>query len=178
MNKLSNLEFVILMLTSENPVHGYQIEQMIEKRGLRTWTDIGFSSIYHVLGKLQKASFLKSRSEASGNLPARRYFSITPAGMKLLKTETLSRLSTPHPASADFDLAISALPVLTPDEIRQALMEYRKRLGIQIKEVAKKEKEQTGFLPPHVFTLFDHNLHTMRSEADWIDTYLKRMEHI
>ena len=50
---LTNTELAILGLVAEQPKHGYQIEQDIAARGMRDWTEIGFSSIYYVLNKLE-----------------------------------------------------------------------------------------------------------------------------
>ena len=42
---LSDAEFAILSLLGEDDHHGYEIEALIEARGMREWTAIGFSSI-------------------------------------------------------------------------------------------------------------------------------------
>ena len=51
--KMTNAEFAILSLIVEQPRHGYEIEQVIEERGMRNWTEVGFSSIYYILNKLE-----------------------------------------------------------------------------------------------------------------------------
>lgn len=176
MKKISNLEFVILSLISEQPVHGYQIEQLIIDRGMREWTDIGFSSIYHVLGKLQKQGYLTCRNETIGGRPARNVFVITTQGSKLLHDEVLDRLSTPRAHSADFDLALICLPILSDEEIFEALESYRHALDLKTREVASKVKRFNGKAEPHVIALFDHSLHAMRSELKWITNYISKME--
>ena len=50
---LTNAELAILSLVAETPRHGYEIEQVIERRGMREWTEVGFSSIYYLLKKLE-----------------------------------------------------------------------------------------------------------------------------
>lgn len=59
---LSDAELLALGLVAEMPRHGYELEQVIEERGMREWTQIGFSSIYFVLGKLEKAGLVKARN--------------------------------------------------------------------------------------------------------------------
>ncbi len=51
---LTPAELTVLGLIVEQPRHGYDLEQVIEERGIRQWTDIAFSSIYYVLAKLEK----------------------------------------------------------------------------------------------------------------------------
>ena len=54
MNRISNIEAAILGLLCERPQYGYEIEKIIEKRNMRNWTEIGFSSIYYILKKLEE----------------------------------------------------------------------------------------------------------------------------
>ena len=58
---MTNAELAILSLIAEQPRHGYDIEQIIEARGMRDWTEIGFSSIYYLLNKLEKAGLIESQ---------------------------------------------------------------------------------------------------------------------
>ncbi|MGD8625667.1 MAG: helix-turn-helix transcriptional regulator, partial [Anaerolineae bacterium] len=48
---MTNAELAILTLVAEAPHHGYEIEQIIQERGMREWTEVGFSSIYYLLKK-------------------------------------------------------------------------------------------------------------------------------
>ena len=45
---MTNAELAILSLIAEQPRHGYQIDQVIQERGMREWTEVGFSSIYYL----------------------------------------------------------------------------------------------------------------------------------
>jgi len=81
---MTNAELAILSLISETPRHGYEIEQIIEKRGMREWTEIGFSSIYYLLNKLEKAGQVESQLiPTQGRGSARRVYQITAGGVKL-----------------------------------------------------------------------------------------------
>lgn len=51
---ISLTEQLILGILAEGPQHGYHIEQIIKERDMRKWTDVGFSSIYYTLDKLEK----------------------------------------------------------------------------------------------------------------------------
>ena len=55
-------EQLILGILTEGPQHGYHIEQVITERGMRQWSDIGFSSIYYILDKLEKKGLADSKS--------------------------------------------------------------------------------------------------------------------
>ena len=63
---LTDAELLVLGLVAEMPRHGYELEQVIEERGMREWTQIGFSSIYFVLGKLKKMRLVTAKKPAQG----------------------------------------------------------------------------------------------------------------
>jgi len=65
---VTDADLVVLGLLAEQPRHGYDLEAVIQQRGIRAWTSLAFSSIYFVLNRLE------SRDGCSANerAPARR----------------------------------------------------------------------------------------------------------
>ena len=107
---MTNAELTILSLIAEQPRHGYDIEQVIEQRGMRDWTEVGFSSIYFLLNKLEKDGMVKSRLEKSqGKGPARKVYSITAEGKRAHTQGSLAALSTPTSSSRPTPEAASGL---------------------------------------------------------------------
>ena len=95
---VTNAELAVLSLLAEKPMHGYQIEQTIISRGMREWTEIGFSSIYYILEKLRLRGCVESRLEpAEGKGPSRQVFSLTPAGRAVFRQAALTALAQPQP---------------------------------------------------------------------------------
>lgn len=43
--EITKTEMVILSLEVENPINSYEIDQILQQRGMREWTAIGFSFI-------------------------------------------------------------------------------------------------------------------------------------
>ncbi|HEY1013810.1 MAG TPA: PadR family transcriptional regulator, partial [Herpetosiphonaceae bacterium] len=95
MKELTNAELAILSLVAERPRHGYEIEQVIEERGMRDWTEIGFSSIYYVLKKLERAGLAAGASEPTERGQTRIVYQATAAGGAALRAAVADALSTP-----------------------------------------------------------------------------------
>ena len=110
---MTNAELAILSLVAEHPRHGYEIEQIIQQRGMREWTEIGFSSIYYLLAKLDGAGLIVSRLEEGARGPARKVYEATPAGRQALRGGTLELLAVPH-RSSSLELGLANLPLLDP----------------------------------------------------------------
>jgi len=177
--EMTDVEMAILGLVAEGPKYGYQIEGDIERRGMREWTEIGFSSIYYVLNKLEKQNWLSSEMRTEGNRPARKIYSATSSGMQALRSAVKACLSQPRLRSGDFDLALANLAVLSKDEIVPGLQSYRALLVARLAQVKAKWKSdrQLG-LPPHIDRLFEHSVMRLSSELDWVSRYLDEFEGV
>ena len=84
---LTDSELLVLGLVAEMPRHGYELEQIIELRGMREWTQIGFSSIYFVLGKLEKKGLIVARQPEKAK--TKKSYTITDIGHEILVSQTL-----------------------------------------------------------------------------------------
>ena len=107
---MTNAELAILSLIVEKSRHGYEIEQVIEAREMRNWTEVGFSSIYYVLKKLEKKGLVQGQLEKPvGKGPARKVYHITTAGLEAYHKATTEALSSPIPPYSAFLLGLSNL---------------------------------------------------------------------
>ncbi|HWI61463.1 MAG TPA: PadR family transcriptional regulator, partial [Symbiobacteriaceae bacterium] len=78
---MTNAEIAIMTVLAERPCHGYEVEAVIEARGMREWTEVGFSSIYYVLKKLEAQGLVEGVAASEGSRgPARITYRVTPAG--------------------------------------------------------------------------------------------------
>jgi DNA-binding PadR family transcriptional regulator len=173
---LTNTEMAVLGLIAEEPCHGYQVEQRIEQRGMREWTEIGFSSIYYLLNKMEEGGWLSSQERPSGDRTARKVYSLTDAGRLALREAVRQRLSAPRRRTGDFDLALANLPVLEPAEVRAALQTCRERLAADIARTQARREDEARFAPAHVLVLFDHALSAMQAEMEWLEKRAQRIE--
>jgi len=171
--ELTDAEFLLLGLVSEMPRHGYELEQVIEERGMREWTSIGFSSIYFVLGKLEKKGLIASKKPAGAK--ARKVFSMTNAGRQTLVAQTLAAIRDIRPTYPSVLLGMAHWPIL---ERSQALDALRARADAVKGEITR--LENTLFarqpLPDFVEALFEYSIGQLKAEAEWTQKTLEYME--
>jgi DNA-binding PadR family transcriptional regulator len=173
---MTNAELAILSLIHEQPRHGYEIEQVIEERGMRDWTEVGFSSIYYLLKKLEKNGWVESQLEPEGGQgPARKVYHITPAGRAAWREGTLELLSNPRPVYDPFQLGLSNLPGLAPDEALAALCQYRDRVAERRTYVEQRWHRENVPLPDHVDAMFDLSMTLIEAELAWIERFIQRL---
>jgi DNA-binding PadR family transcriptional regulator len=173
---MTNAELTVLSLIAEKPRHGYDIEQIIEERGMRDWTEIGFSSIYYLLNKLEKDGMVESQlQQPEGRGPARKIFTITADGKRSHTEGVLAALSIPINSSQPFLMGLSNLPVIPRDELKEALNIYTARLEDGLKQLEERAEEQSP-IPPFVGAMFDYSQGMIEAELNWIRRFLKDVE--
>ena len=79
------LELAVLAVIAEGETYGYEILSTLEGAGL---DGVGDASVYGTLRRLEQAGHLTSRLEPSDSGPARKYYSVTPAGRAQLRDGT------------------------------------------------------------------------------------------
>lgn len=175
-SKITEAELVILSLVAEKPVYGYEIDQIIQQRGMREWTAIGFSSIYYLLKKIKDKGWITGKSSGSTKQGLQRtIYTITSAGLKTCREATLQTLSTPHGMPNVFLTALLNLPLLSSQQIQESLRKYKQALLLKKNELEQKKENQSPSLPLHVNIIFDYSIHAMNSEISWIDSVLKQL---
>lgn len=167
--ELTDAELLVLGLVAEMPRHGYELEQVIDQRNMREWTQIGFSSIYFVLGKLETLKLVstKSSAERSPGSKTKKVYSVTKAGGQALEAQTLVALATVRPTYSSALLGMINWPVLARNEALDALAARRDAIGSEMERLAGIRIDQQP-LPDFVEALFDHSIGQLKAEAEWV----------
>lgn len=175
---MTTLELLLLGLIAETPQYGYQLEQTIEQRGMREWTEIGFSSIYYILNKLESANLVFSEKHTEGDRPARKVYNLTENGFTVLRKGILDCLRNPRINSSDFLIGLAYAPVCTSDEVKAALQTNLLNLQSRLENVYRKQELSGGtHLPLHVRALFDHSISMMEAEIQSIQAILSTLNN-
>jgi DNA-binding PadR family transcriptional regulator len=172
---MTNAELAILSLVAEQPRYGYQIEQVIEERGMREWTEIGFSSIYFLLKKLEKEGLVEGRLEEAHRGPARRVYRPTPEGWEAYRAGVIEALSVPKRQYLPIQLGLANLPGIPAGEAISALNRYREITDDRLEYVQAQRYRQWP-LPYFVEAMFNHSLALLRAELWWCERFIKQLQ--
>jgi DNA-binding PadR family transcriptional regulator len=173
---MTNTELAILGLIVEKPRHGYEIEQVIEERGMRDWTEIGFSSIYYILKKLEKeGSVVSQLDEGTGKGPARKVYRVTDKGQDAWYQSTLETLSQPAPTHSTFLLGLAGMPGIPRGEVVSALEGYIERLEEQRDHVRTRWEDSGDSLPLFLDGMFDYSITLIQAEMDWVTRFVTKL---
>jgi DNA-binding PadR family transcriptional regulator len=169
----TDAELLLLGLIAEMPRHGYQLEQEIGRRSYREWTQIGFSSVYFVLDRLERKGLTAAEEPAGPK--AKKTMSLTRAGRRALATHTRAALRTYRPTHPSVLLGMINWPVLSKGDAVRALAERGEAVDAEAARLATIRRDQQP-LPDHVEVLFEFSIGQLQAEAAWISRTLDYME--
>jgi DNA-binding PadR family transcriptional regulator len=173
---LTNAELAVLSLLAEKPRHGYNIESQIEDRGMRDWTDIGFSSIYAILKKLEKKGCVEAEmTRGVGQGAPRKVYRITSPGREALFSAVLEALSTPGRPNSSLLLGLANLPIIPKNQALEALGLYYAALEARLEQLLTRAEEQQP-LQDFVEAMFDYSTAMIATELAWLNEYIQKME--
>ena len=143
---------------------------------MRDWTDIGFSSIYAILKKLEKQGWVEVETTHSvGQGAARKVYCITRAGYEAQRSAVLDALSTTGRPNSSLLLGLANLPIITRAQAGKALGQYCAALESRLEQLEQRSDEQQP-MPDFVRAMFDYSQTMIRSELSWLTAFKLEME--
>ncbi|AME09421.1 MULTISPECIES: PadR family transcriptional regulator [Gemella] len=168
--KISLTEQIILGLLAEQPQHGYHIENLITERGMRKSAEIGFSSIYYVLERLEKKQLATSLSTKGKE---KKQYKITDLGMEVLKEKTKNQISERKPANTHLMTGLATSHLINTLELITALEDRQAVLLTDLKILQEKMKKGSNVQAAR--QLFSLSEVLLKAELSWIKNELERL---
>jgi DNA-binding PadR family transcriptional regulator len=169
---------VILGLLRDQPLHGYEIKQIIEEH-MGDWTSIAFGSIYFALGKLSEEGLIEMAvTEKKGNRPSRSVYQITESGrsefLRLLKEVW----SEPERQYFAIDVGLAFLNALPTEEIKGYLHKQVSQLEANLQYLDSHQQEEMSQtnIPKSAVLIFEHSRAHLTAELSWTKEVLKKIE--
>ncbi len=177
-----SVQLVILGLLSEQPRHGYELRQEVERRLYATFINLSGGSLYYNLGQLERAGYVeKAWAEQKGRYPTRQVYQITPDGAAYLKTELRRLLFDTEAREKVFDPLNAALAFCRPtetQELRDALLAQldwaRQRVEWVTQQQAYWGQKNIALSQKKII---EHGLEHWRAEIRWLENFLEELEN-
>jgi DNA-binding PadR family transcriptional regulator len=170
---------VLLQIIAEKEgISGYGINHIVKERAYREWADIGMTSIYVGLKKLENRKLVKFKIQTSkiGKGPMPKIFFLTEKGKEVLSTEVLLVLSASRERERVFDLGVAGIPLVASKKVKEALLERKKFLNEHLDKIHEKFRKDGGLqLPVHTRYVFKHPVYLIENELKFIDELIKEI---
>ena len=169
---------VILGLLRDQPLHGYEIKQIIEEH-MGDWTSIAFGSIYFALGKLSEEGLIEmAATEKKGNRPSRSVYQITKSGrsefIRLLKEVW----SEPERQYFALDVGVAFMNALPVGEVKGYLRKQVAQMETDLQYLDSHQQEQMSQadIPGSAVLIFEHSRAHLIAELSWMKEILEKIE--
>jgi DNA-binding PadR family transcriptional regulator len=180
MDTASAKELFVLGRLSSRPTHGHEIMRTLAESRADLWVELSEKHVYYILRKLERDGLVLAEAPAEGSRPARKVFSITPAGRgafaRMMTADSLIE-SVPY---SEFDVVFGMLAYTEalPDAEKTAVLERRR--GFLGKLVAKAQDagaaaagDDLDGLPRLVL---DKLARVTLAELGWLDEILSEID--
>jgi DNA-binding PadR family transcriptional regulator len=167
--KRSPLALAVLVLLYESPMHGYGMQQQMQRRGEDEIVNVTQpNSLYQTIARLRRSGLIvASTVHRDKKRPERIVYELTEVGRSTISEWTRELLSKQSREFPEFPAAISFLPVLTP---KDALRQLETRVEALKIELARLEGRLAAFqFLPRLFRLEMEYLHSqVDAERQWV----------
>ena len=180
---LSHIALAVLGLVAEQKEsYPYELLKKIEQREMRNWTNLGQSSIYGVIEKLETMELIITKTKTSDQNRTQKLLTITEKGKQVLKERILSILSQDMYMGRDWDLSFSNLKhdfisreekIEALEKCIQTLLENKKALETRMEA----GKQIFGDNPPLQFRgLFLHALKVIGANIEFCNEVIEELK--
>jgi DNA-binding PadR family transcriptional regulator len=168
---LTPAELTLLGLLVEKPRHGYELDEVITTRGMREWTEIGFSSIYYLLGRLRDRGLITEiDTSRSARGKARRVYGPTAEGRRACARSAEAAVAELRPVFPPILVGLANQPVIAPERLRAALDRRAAALTEKMAALGVARDAQPD-VPDFVRAIFDYALGQLAAEQQWLAAY-------
>jgi DNA-binding PadR family transcriptional regulator len=179
-------------------ISGKEIDGILDLHGTRIWADIGSSSVYNCLSRLQQYGYVRSEQSKKEGHGLKVYFA-TEEGRTRLEQELTYRLSTHMKTMSELDIGIAFLPLLKKETVLNSLGAYMETLdkNLQVLESNLSPLRQFGLLRQNkpsekvgnttigevdprdvqlILALFERPYRELRARKQWLREFTQKVK--
>ncbi|RCX16704.1 PadR family transcriptional regulator [Fontibacillus phaseoli] len=170
---------IILALLRDRPMHGYEIQQLIQTSRVDTWANLLSGSIYYALNKMEQDGLIRTEAEERTGARLRKIYAITETGEDMFQRMVREALTlNPHSVKSDFSLALSWVETVPKEEaiplLRQNLQQVEETLAFW--KIGRELKGNHGALNAFAEASFDNAMALLQLDIDYLNRIIGLLE--
>ncbi|MGM1045555.1 MAG: PadR family transcriptional regulator [Bacillota bacterium] len=161
---------ILLSFLRQRPMHGYEIQQLIQTSRMDVWANVLSGSIYYALNKMESEGLIVTTAEERTGARIRKIYSITEDGETLFQHMIRETLTLPpHSAKSDFSLGLNWIENIPVPEAVSLLEQNLKQVEESLAQwrLGKEIKGQYGLTPIAIAT-FDNAIALLDQDAKFL----------
>ncbi|MEV5962914.1 PadR family transcriptional regulator [Kribbella sp. NPDC051952] len=176
--ELTPLAISVLALLEEEPMHAYEMYQLLVNRHTHWLVKVRPGSLYHTVERLERQNYVRATgTERAGNRPERTTYEITPEGTAALTRRVEAGIEEYVHEYPLFPVVLSEAHNL---EAEDAVLRFRRRITDLERWLTEIDEALAGARArqvPEVYWMGGAYLRTqLASERDWLTITIERIE--
>ena len=176
--RVSNpLALAVLSCLNERPMHPYEINTTLRRRGKEQSIKLNYGSLYSVVESLLKHGLITTRETSrEGRRPERTIYAITPEGVEEFEDWLGELLSTPVHEFTSLEAGLSLMAGLPPDEVARLLEQRSEKLRVELRGLEASGEVVAELNLPEIFVVESHFRHAMlTAELGFVQDLARRI---
>jgi DNA-binding PadR family transcriptional regulator len=198
---LPSTYLAVLSILGGGAEYGYEVNNIIEQFGYREWVDLKFSSVYKALIELEKRGLVEGKKKDNSVRTSKKIYRLTRIGRNTLSRQIKMCLTNPPRPKTLFDLGVSAMSLLTQEEVLESLQTHKRNLEQGLKFLESNVQnfdnlEQLRRDAPEsrvgritveeydnmnnigaVRALFDRPAWSIKCQISWLESFIKQVQN-
>jgi DNA-binding PadR family transcriptional regulator len=171
-------ELVVLGLLNQEPMHGYQLHQEIEKRNMETWAQVNLASIYNTLDRLRREKMVEAKKEKPGRMPEREVYHITEKGREKLSQLVEEAITDRRMPENNFCVGVAFLFGLSKKKALECLEVKKKNLKRVEEHLESLRRDFYSRLPLNWRFLLGYGIDHLRLDVKKVEDLKKKISKI
>lgn len=172
-------KLIILGLLKNKPMHGYEIQTIIQESRIDQWANVLSGSIYYALNKMEDEGIIETVKEERTGARIRKIYGITEKGESeyfVLLKEYLG--SQPHSLKSDFMLSLAMVGQLAKEEALRILEDNLLALEAAKREweLGQANKASSGAYNPIMDIAFENTLQHINVDIEMIQNVMEKLK--
>ncbi|CAM3421653.1 PadR family transcriptional regulator [Marinicrinis lubricantis] len=169
---------IILALLRDRPMHGYEIQQIIQTSRMDVWANLLSGSIYYALNKMEQDGLIRTNSEERTGARLRKIYAITDKGKDMFRDLVReSLLVPPHSVKSDFAVGLNWIDAVPKEEALALLQQNLQQTEQTLQQwlSGKQIKGKFG-LTPLAEASFDNAIAILEQDIKYIRRVMELIE--
>ena len=168
------LEFAVLGLLHESPMHGYELRRQLNSR-LGAFRALSFGTLYPCLARLQSQGLVSPTQDSADRSTGRRQritYRLTDEGREAF-ADRVGRVDPGSWEDDAFDVRV-AFFARTEREVRLRILEGRRlRLQERLERSREQAKDSRSTRDSYIAELFRHDIESTEREVRWVNELIE-----
>lgn len=170
---MSRADLMLLGLLVRQPMHGYELSERLSQPGMDAWVQLGKTSVYYALGRLERMGHVTKHVERVGGKPERTVYSITEEGRRQFLDGLEDSLRDPEESMDSFEIALYYLNHLDPDRVVHSIDERLDTLQADASRVGSIINDAHAHDDPQLVLVLEHRLAVLAADLDYLTSLVR-----